>query len=41
MFIKQKFPNSEQIAKYGISIPIDPNLNKNQISYIINKINSF
>ena len=41
IFIKQKFPNSEQIAKYGISIPIDPNLNKNQISYIINKINSF
>ena len=41
MFIKQKFPNSEQIAKYGISIPIDPNLNKNQISYIIDKINNF
>tara|TARA_B100000900_G_scaffold155640_1_gene132264 strand:- start:610 stop:1695 length:1086 start_codon:yes stop_codon:yes gene_type:complete len=41
MFTKQKFPNSEQIAKHGISIPIDPNLNKNQISYIVNKINSF
>lgn len=41
MFVKQKFSNAETLAKFGISIPIDPNLTKTQVSYIINKINSF
>ncbi len=40
-FKSEKFPNSEMLSKYGISIPIDPNLTKKQISYVINKLNSF
>jgi len=40
-FQKEKFPNSEMLAKYGISIPIDPNLSKKEINYIIGKLNSF
>ena len=40
-FKDEKFPNSEMLSKYGISIPIDPNLTKKQISYVINKLNSF
>ena len=40
-FKKEKFPNSEMIAKYGISIPIDPNLSKKEVNYIISKLNSF
>ena len=40
-FQKEKFPNSEMLAKYGISIPIDPNLSKKKINYIIGKLNSF
>ena len=40
-FKNEKFPNSEMLSRYGISIPIDPNLTKKQISYVINKLNSF
>ena len=40
-FKDEKFPNSEMLSRYGISIPIDPNLTKKQISYVINKLNSF
>ena len=40
-FKKERFPNSEMLSKYGISIPIDPNLKKNEISYIINKLNKY
>ena len=40
-FKREKFPNSEILAKYGISIPIDPNLSKKEIDYIISKLNSF
>ena len=29
------------LAKNGISIPIDPNLSKKEIDYIISKLNSF
>ena len=41
LFKGQKYLNSEKIAKYGVSIPIDPNLTNRQVSYIINKINKF
>ena len=41
LYKKEKFKNSEKLAKYGISIPINPNLNKKDISYIIKKLNSF
>ena len=41
MFSKQSFINSEKIAKFAISIPIDPNLTKKKVSYIIDKINNF
>ncbi len=41
LFKGQKYPNSEKIAKYGVSIPIDPNLTNSQVTYIINKINKF
>ena len=40
-FKKEKFPNSEMLAKYGISIPIDPNLSKREVKYIISQLNSF
>ena len=39
--LKMRISNSEMLSKYGISIPIDPNLTKKQISYVINKLNSF
>ena len=34
-FKNQSFPNSEKLANNGISLPIDPNLTKNQIKFII------
>ena len=37
----KKFKNSIQIAKCGVSIPIDPFLNKKQLDFIIKKINLF
>tara|TARA_B100001057_G_C22858385_1_gene953524 strand:+ start:2720 stop:3805 length:1086 start_codon:yes stop_codon:yes gene_type:complete len=40
-FKKEKFPNSEILAKYGISIPIDPNLSKKEVNYIIDQLNRF
>ena len=40
-FKGKKFPNSEILAKYGISIPIDPNLSKKDINYIIGQLNRF
>ena len=40
-FKGEKFPNSEILAKYGISIPIDPNLSKKDVNYIIGRLNSF
>jgi len=39
-FGKDKFKNSEKIAKQGISIPIDPNLKKSEIIKICKVINS-
>ncbi len=41
IFKGQKYPNAEKIAKYSVSIPIDPNLTNKEVSYIINKINKF
>jgi len=40
-FNNNEFKNSNKLAKNGISLPIDPNLNKTQINYVINEINSF
>tara|TARA_Y100000591_G_scaffold259843_1_gene232217 strand:+ start:638 stop:1735 length:1098 start_codon:yes stop_codon:yes gene_type:complete len=37
---KQKFKNAEKLAKYGISLPIDPNLKINDQKKIVNLINS-
>ena len=40
-FKKQKFPNAENLAKYGLSLPIDPNLNQyhlNKICRVLNQI---
>jgi len=39
-FGNQKLKNSEIIANNGISIPIDPNLKKNEINKIIKVINN-
>ena len=39
-FGKDRFKNSEKIAKQGISIPIDPNLKKSEIIKICKVINS-
>ena len=40
-FKKNKLENSELLAKNGISIPIDPNLSKKDIHYIIQTLNEF
>ena len=40
-FFKQKFKNSERLAREGLSIPIDPNLSKSEMNFIINTLNSF
>ena len=39
IFKNEKYPNAERLAKYGISIPIDPNLTKKQIRYISEVLN--
>ena len=39
-FFNKKFPNSENLANFCISLPIDPNLSKTNIKLIIKLINS-
>jgi len=39
LFKNQNFPNAENIAKYGISIPIDPNLKKSEIDFVCKTLN--
>ena len=41
IFKYDKFKNSEQMASDGISIPIDPNLSKKDVFYIIKTLNEF
>ncbi len=41
LFKGKKFPNSEELANSCISLPIDPNLNKNKIYKIVKILNSF
>tara|TARA_Y100000590_G_scaffold204374_1_gene231799 strand:+ start:138 stop:335 length:198 start_codon:yes stop_codon:yes gene_type:complete len=41
LYKNQKYIDAEQIAKQGLGIPIDPNLNKKEISKIINLLNNF
>lgn len=40
-FKNQRFPNSEIISKNCISLPIDPNLTKNEINFISKVINEY
>ncbi len=40
-FRKEKYINAEKISQEGISIPIDPNLSKTNLKYIIKILNSF
>ena len=41
-FFKDKnFSNAEQLAREGISIPIDPNLSKKDVYYVIQTLNEF
>ena len=40
-FKNKVYKNAEQIAKYSISIPIDPNLSKKDMHYIIQTLNEF
>ena len=40
-FIDKNFKNSLMISSRCVSLPIDPNLNKKKLNYIIKKINSF
>lgn len=39
-FSSQSYPNAEFFSKYGISLPIDPNLKKNQLIKICRVLNS-
>ena len=41
IFKNKTFKNSEVLANQGISLPIDPNLKKNEIKKIIKVINNF
>ena len=40
IFKNKSFPNAEKFSKYGISLPIDPNLKKAQLIKICNVLNS-
>ncbi len=40
-FKKLRFRNAEILAKNSISIPIDPNLSKKEINYIVKTLNEF
>ena len=40
-FRNEKYPHSERLAKYGISLPIDPSLTKNNLEKIVKTINKF
>ena len=41
IFKNNNYTNSERIAKESISIPIDPNLSKKDIRFIVSVLNSF
>ena len=41
IYKKQTYYNAEKIAKNSISLPIDPNLNKKKLDYIIKTLNNF
>ena len=41
LFHNQTFPNSENLAKKCISLPIDPTLGEKEIYKIIKVLNSF
>ena len=41
IFKKQKYPNAEKLARESLSLPIDPNLKKNEIKKITQVLNSF
>ena len=40
-FKNQRFKNAEILAKNSISLPIDPNLSKNELNYIVKTLNEF
>lgn len=39
IFKNEHYPNAERLARYGISIPIDPNLTKKQVIFICKILN--
>jgi len=39
-YLKKKFTNAEKFSKYGISLPIDPNLKINQLNKVCKVLNS-
>jgi dTDP-4-amino-4,6-dideoxygalactose transaminase len=39
-YLKKKFINAERFSKYGTSLPMDPNLKKNQLNKICKLLNS-
>ena len=41
LYKNENYYNAEKIAKNSISLPIDPNLNKKKLDYIINTLNNF
>jgi dTDP-4-amino-4,6-dideoxygalactose transaminase len=41
LFLKQKYPNSEKLAKNGISIPIDPLMKQKDVLFVCKTINNF
>ena len=41
IYKNKQFYNAENLAKNGVSLPIDPKLTKKDISFIVNIINSY
>ena len=41
IFKNQKYQNAEKLARESLSLPIDPNLKKNEIKKITKVLNSF
>jgi len=41
IFKRKKFQNSEKLSNSCLSLPIDPNLTKNEIKKIVKVLNSF
>ena len=40
-FMNKSFKNAEKLAKNSLSLPVDPNLSKKELNYIVKTLNEF